>query len=754
MRHLFPQGRRPSDDTLDPLIYICHFILSRINLDYGSDLIMDLMQESSLSSVVQMSQVTSPDRVAVGIRAAMLSISCMGADTTPSWPSNPDFSIPVSPVDYPSVATSFSPEILARPEVSSLIERFGSAVAKLGMMAVRSVGGMSVLDPRYRYEHSANLDEREQLAVRQHPDETVCSFPRALTPQLDLLQSCFDTWPRCLHSSLQSRDVIDAAIRSVAHADPAVAAAATRCLLRFASEGSYVESVLKQYTRSLFGSPSIAADSNWLIATEHTPRVELWIRLVQCWADMKAEDPEIGEDGEVVPLVFSHTLEVLIDEIEAGGLFLLASTSRSTRPIGLRALRLIPTLRQKYTQPDVAPLPCIIDVLSGKPHALPLPMEGSLLLPDQESERTHRWRGSNFPDYLLRLIESSNPLDHSLWSYMLPTLVRDCITQFPSVLNAFRETLSAAVLRYHALMSALAGMSSKPVPVGATTRAAATPSRGPPPPQGHDMTSDQRRDVQQWGVWIMALCACVNPSEDKPHIPREHARLPSDISGSRERLSSAKGLFRHLIPFLASEFPIFRDAVVGALGCTHAATFRHLLDDLRSIATHILDPKLAIAQRGREQDRIHVAVVRVYALTAEFINNSSVYHDSTTVALLWNVVQSTQSFLARPEVRMDAQLTRLRRYFCHIVEQLFNVPDEILRNVVPARSYLTLYRLIELWCPYGQGGYRDRIREMDNIISSRGRGSQDRKVAIERFHLEEQVLVPSAASAMAVLLVS
>lgn len=107
----------------------------------------------------------------------------------------------------------------------------------------------------------------------------------------------------------------------------------------------------------------------------------------------------------------------------------------------------------------------------------------------------------------------------------------------------------------------------------------------------------------------------------------------------------------------------------------------------------------------------------------------------------------------RPEVQMDWQLTRLRRYFCHIVEQLFNVPHDILREVIPTRSYLALYRLIENWCPYGQPGYRDRIKEINSLISSKSRVSQDHKTAIERFHREEQVLVPSATSAMAVLLV-
>jgi hypothetical protein len=88
-------------------------------------------------------------------------------------------------------------------------------------------------------------------------------------------------------------------------------------------------------------------------------------------------------------------------------------------------------------------------------------------------------------------------------------------------------------------------------------------------------------------------------------------------------------------------------------------------------------------------------------LNSSATHNSSVYHDTTTVSLLWNVVQSTQSFLARSNFRIDWNLSRLRRYFCHIVEQLF--------SVIPNRSFLTLYRLMEEWFPFGSlPAFRER----------------------------------------------
>lgn len=763
MRHLFPQGRRSADDSLEPLVYICHFIMSRPNLQYGQDLVLELMQESSLFNASSLHEISSPDRIAVGVRAAMLSFPCLVNGTTPAWPSSSDFSSPLSILDYPSEATSFPDDALTGTEVGSLLEKFSAAVGKLGRMAIRAVGNMSVLDLRFRFEHTLSLDEREQLVVRHHPDGTICSFSKLLVPQLDLLRSCFEAWPRCLHPSLTPREIIDGAIRAVAHAEPSVAVAATQCLLRIAAERRYVLLVLKLYNRSLFSVSSLLADTNWRIVTEHIQRVELWVNLVFGWAEMK----DVPEDADKQPAPDATLPDILttqvVDEIEAGGLFLLASTDVAIRPFGLRVLRAVPDLRQRHT-PSISPqtsaitISSIIDILNGKSQILPMPIEGSLALSEQESLRMNKWRESRLPDYLVRLLESDNPLDHLLWSSMLPSLVRECVVSFPTVLDLCRESLNASVLRYHPMMSALAGMSSK-VP-SATARGAITPSRGPVV-SGHELTNEQRNDVGQWRVWVMALCACAVASEDKPHSTKDHTRLPSDTSGSRERLSTAKGLFRHLIPFLASEYSLFRDAVVGALGCTHAATFRTLLDDLRSITAHIYDDGKLLgltkpgARRTREQDRIHIAVARVYALTAEFINSSSVNRDSTTVALVWGFVQTTQNFLSRQDVRMDWELSRLRRYFCHIVEQLFSVPDERLHGTVPARSYLNLYRLCEEWCPYGPSpASRERHAQVDSSISATFRNPVERKQAADRFRTEEAVLGSAAASAMARLSVS
>ncbi|KAF8308181.1 hypothetical protein DL93DRAFT_2083290 [Clavulina sp. PMI_390] len=758
VRQIILQGRR-FDESLEPLVYMCHFIISRTNLQYGSDLALELLQQSNLAGISNLNELSTPDKVAVGVRAIMLSIPCMLDGSRPAWPSSSDFSIGLSAIDYPLEAVTLSPETLAASEDAQiLIDQFSAAVAKLGRLAMRAVGSMSVLDPRFRFDHTLTAEDREQIVVRHHPDGTVCSYPKPLVPQLELLQACFEAWPRCLHHSLSELDAIDGAIRAVAHAEPAVASAATECLLRFSAEERYVLLVLRLYNRSLFAPASLSADPNWRIVTEHTQRVSLWLRLVQNWADMKVDEEAAAQGAPSESSLPTITPQDVIDQIEGGGLFLLSSTDVSVRPFGLRVLRLLPKLKERYL-PDSASNSSIIDILTGTSLVLPMPIEGSLALSDQESIRMNKWRESDkFPDYLIRLLEGDNHLDHLLWSNMLPSLVRECVVSFSTAMDLCRESLNAAVMRYHPMITALAGMSSSRVAVP-TARGAMTPSRAGSFPVSHEFTNEQRNDVGQWRVWIMALCACAVAADEKPPAAAgRHNRIPSDASNSREKLSTARGLFRHLIPFLASEYSLFRDAVVSALGCTHAATFGILLEDLRSITSHLYDDGRAVGlskmgfRRTREQDRVHLAVVRVYALTAEFINNSAVFHNTAAVTLLWNFVQRTQNFLTRQDVRLDWELTRLRQYFCHIVEQLFSVPVLQLQAVVPESAYLGLYRLCEEWCPYGpSAAHQEHEAAIANSIGSTIRNQAEKKQTIDRLRSETASLGPAAAAAMACL---
>src|SRR5436190_20005008 len=77
LKHFFPANRLtvlPSDDHLEPLIYIVHYVLTR-HFEYGRDLCLDLMQEGAIKAAQapNLSNHLAPERMTISIQAALLS---------------------------------------------------------------------------------------------------------------------------------------------------------------------------------------------------------------------------------------------------------------------------------------------------------------------------------------------------------------------------------------------------------------------------------------------------------------------------------------------------------------------------------------------------------------------------------------------------------------------------------------------------------------------------------------------------------
>ena len=762
IRLLFPAKRRAvPEDMVDTLTCIIHFIISRPNLNYGADLIMEIIQESSLSSANASTHpdVIAPERAIIAIRSGLLSLTNLEKKSCPSWPSNSDFHAGILNEDYPFLSTSLPAPFYGRPDVQQIVDRLGSVIARIGVISFRAIGYMSVLDPRYKYErHTIPHEERGEVVVRHHPDGVVCCYPRSAASLFGVLQSCFDSWPRLLHSSLPFGDVLDMLTRCVEHVEPGVADSAVQSICRLASESRSVRATVRAVSRSLFGPGDLSRGSGWKLVSEHSRRIDLWHAVVGKWHAVLGEDNEEQTPQPELNIEDVDSL-MLLDEIEGGALFLLASTWQRIRHIALKVLKMVPELRNStgsnsLTRESV----CLIDVLGGKYSSIHVPVEGSLLIPDAEIERLDKWREANLPDYLLRLLESDNPLDHSLWGSILPLLMKACMDHCPQVLDICRESLNVALLRYHPIMSSLAGMSSKATPQ--LTHRYPNPS-GRTNFSTHDLTPEQSDDVQQWRFWAAALCSCTRPADIRPATAREHVRVPSDPSNQRERLSSSRGLFRLLIPFLACDSSLFRDSVVIALGSVHQSSFKTLLEDMQSISAHIYDDGIlshvprGAARRSRNQDHLHIAVVRVYALTARFVKEPQISLDANAMNLLLNFVRATEGFLSQQDVKIDWEMHRLRRYFCHIVEQLFAVlPLESDRLLDPILR-LRLFRLCEEWCPYGSTpAYNYSLDITRRHLVSMTRDIEDQRLALDRFQKESALLAPSAAAAMSSLCVS
>lgn len=128
--------------------------------------------------------------------------------------------------------------------------------------------------------------------------------------------------------------------------------------------------------------------------------------------------------------------------------------------------------------------------------------------------------------------------------------------------------------------------------------------------------------------------------------------------------------------------------------------------------------------------------------------------DNSTMYMV-TFVQATEAYLSQPDIRREWEVSRLRRYFCNIVDQLFALLPKDSDGIVDPLMRVRLYRLCEEWCPYGASpAYQTQYEYMHSAAPNGYRDIEDKKQATERFQKESAMLAPAAAAAMASVCVS
>ncbi|QRV82182.1 cell morphogenesis protein PAG1 [Ceratobasidium sp. AG-Ba] len=731
LKHLFPpkgQAIFPPDEPLECHEYILHFILSR-HFEYGRDLIMEFLQESDVlgNGTPDMSV---PFRPIIALRAILFTLTVMQKETKPVWPSNTDFTTYDTGEDYTFDATFLPETFFAKPGVAEFFERAGPVLGKLAISCAQAVGHLTLSDERF-LRTNFSFEEGEQLVIKRRGDISV-AYPRHLDPQVYFLMVCFESWPRCLHSTIPLTDALDLLVKSINHVDANLADAAASALRRMASDVRHVKAAVWRCTRYLFAqtTPVGSRDTSALrIVAEQELVVPLWVELVEAWAGQleKMSSDETSNDADIVKVDSAK----LAEDIEGGGLYLLSSVSQSLRSLAVKVLLLCATIvPNSRKQSESQHLPSdsemrIADILLGKGPSIASIFEKREHAPPERYRRKFLfWQQNKDVNCLLRLVQSKEEEDMRVWSYIFPAITQECMERCPHTLDYARMAWNSWIVRFHPLMSTIAGISSK-------VAAAAPLAR--PARQGSGASEDveDRRDghgpsVEQWRCWIIALCSCASPSDARPAPTREHSRVPSDSVSQRERLTTARGLFRLIIPFLSSDQTRFRDAVTTALGSVHLSTFRTVLEDLQSITRHIYDEfrstavnrSSQTARRARNQDRLYVSVAQVHQLTAHFIRDPKSLSDQGALHFMLQFVRETKTFLSHNDIKQDCDSHRLRRLFCGVVENLFDALSnrkDIDRFMWP-HARLELFHLCLDWCTYGpaSGPVRQRHAAMRN----------------------------------------
>ncbi|KAH8116120.1 cell morphogenesis N-terminal-domain-containing protein [Phellopilus nigrolimitatus] len=725
LKHFFP----PSHEHLEPLYYIVHFILSR-HFDLGCELVLNLMQEQQISSAQaqtgNISLSLAPERTSIAMEAK--------EESTPTWPSNWDFTVLPDKEDYPALATFCSPTLKPKPGMKDFSDRCGATLAS-------SVGRMSIFDDQW-----ALLRMNASGYEDNHPEVNV-AYPSALSAQISMLHTCFSAWPRCLHPSLPLDDVLDMLIRSIIHVEPSLGEAASGALQRITEDPAHLPRVLSRFAIFLFSPKQFIAEAlGTRLPFESTRLLNVWFGIVEAWARGIMERASgVFDESD------STWVNTQFFDVETAALFLLSSRSRAARTVGVKLLRVLENIYTTFLEKPTTPLNELSDnafrilgilLDKDKPQMY---LEGlDDLLDSKQQDRLAQWRQSALGDVLLRLAASEDERDRCLWWLVYPAIIRSQVIYQSKVILSCREMWVAATIRYHSAVLSTSGINNRtPAPQGSRGPALSVRDR-------EKAIADNLPMIEQWHMWVKLTCCTAVPPESKAST--HHTRAPSDVLPDRDLVSTnTRGLFRYLIPFLDSDYSVFRDIAVLCISSFPVNAYRDLLDDLGMFSarhfyvdtSRIKMSPTSMSRRNRRQDRLYLAVAHIYQLTAHYLKDQRGVGRQDSLTNVLKFVRITQAYLSNPEIRSDWQQQRLRRYFCGISSDRF----------IPAQTHLTLYRLCEEWCQCGSQSERvkQRLITMQIAATAGFPEPQQKAGAIAQFQTETRLLSHAAAGAMASL---
>ena len=781
LKHLFPSNRTnvlPPDDYLEPLTYITHFILSR-DLDHGKELCLDLIQESSLPALQKSGNVASvltPERTAIAIKALLLSFHNIEREVPiPSWPSSSDFSVVPPKEDYPT-SSNYIPSSFSKPGMQEFLGRCSAALAIIALHCSKAIPRMSVLDDQWLQAGlHLSYEESHNYIVRHHSDGTTVAYPMHFAAQTRLLQTCFHAWPRCLHSSIPFPDAIDILLQGVIHVEPGVSEAAISALKRCINDDTNSMQVISRFNKFMYSSGHMCQDPGFRLYLEYSPLRLLWVDIVDDWIQIiiRRSNDIVSQTDQIISIC---------NEIEVGTLLLLAHNKQSINSAGVKVIRLLAHLASAVSLTNPYNPFHLVERLRGKADDSYLRGYDDLL-DNSELSRLDQWRKFKGDEVALRIVDSPNERDRKLWRHVFPAFLQSYVKHPGPILSVFRESVVVVVSRYHPSISHLAGLNSK-IPPGLATRHALERDES-------KQTINNRVLVDQWHIWMKILCAtAILPDISRPaytQLGREHTRGPSDASFERERLSTTRGLFRYLTPFLDSEYVSFRDAAVLCISSFPANAYPQLLEDLSLLAGRQFydDPRskivtapgaeqsfgllasrqiydegrsrsgssVILSERNRRQERLHSAVARIYCITAHLLEHQRSSGRQAALSNILKFVRNTQAFLSAPDMRDNYLFHSLRQYFCGIVERLFDGLASLkdTDRFIPPNMHLTLYRLCEEWCQLGPQSEAVKKRQAMMQRAVESTEASDNREVLQRFRHETAALSDASVRALAAL---
>ncbi|KAF8463503.1 cell morphogenesis N-terminal-domain-containing protein [Kalaharituber pfeilii] len=640
-------------------------------------------------------------------------------------------------------------------------DRFCEILGKIVTVCDAHFGGQVVLDEKFASVPRTPVATSFSFGIKDdHP-----MAPEQKQSFYELLHVAIQALPRCLPSNITFPKVVGLLCNGTAHVDKEIAMASANALKSIARQYNS-QGVIMGFSRFIFQFDerySTTPEGGMLGVGHIENTLKLYVELLEIWVEnikRKAKDRDaalassVGSDDTV----FSKDLEnsnvrAYVEEIESNGLFFLCSQSRVVRRYAIIVLRIIKEFDSALEDRENSR---IIEILEND--SLNVIKLNDDTLPVAERSRLQReLRSNKAKDALVQMATSDNQYDSSLWFRVFPKLIRVCFERCPITVALCRENICQRLHQMHNTILGLANTSQIAANGPFENYSKRYPSTSP------------EVLIEQWKLYVIVACSTLTLTDDqgiqKPMVS-QHARKTSknqQVTHQIERVGSARVLFQMVIPLLPAQNSMIREAVVIGLGSININLYKTLIETLQPVVmgwaneskVRTARGNASTPRRGRRQDRLRTEVTHVFQLTSHFLLHKEVYSDDWILQHLAHFIKEMKAFLSDPEVQTDWEYQKLRRYFCGLMEELY---EGIMRTPNPRRwlpfeGRLSCFVLMQDWCGYGPNWeiVKQREEKMRRTLMTEHNNLNDQGRLTAAMEIEKRNLRTAALSAMASL---
>lgn len=587
-------------------------------------------------------------------------------------------------------------------------------------------------------------------------------------------------------------------IRNSIHYNTQIANASVNALLKLASRknaGELIATFGKVAFR-LTEKPGPLYDSDYFNSEEFLRLLRIYVELLRCWSMQFSPETEhftAQESGENelmnndvlndlyqinykapdltnldIPTTKwkpSEELEwknivTVIEEVEGNGLFFLCSQDSHVRALSLSILRIVEQFDQSlYNLTDRKREPTPGSNGSVKGHSrnsskyvadegtrlihvledvdlmsLLKPLKRDLSVP----ERTRLSKIKAKKGLLAKFASSDHGIDSTIWFRIYPRLLDIFFERCPMPVAMCRSIVCVRLVQMHELVLDFSDNFKNYTSSLFTRNSTSTPPE---------------ILINQWKLYlIFACCSLTSTNDQKISFPSQpthgHKKLMT-MYIQHQKITSAKSVFRMVLPLLRSLQPMIREAVIAGLSSININIFKTLAENLPESMN---DWNSDVLRRDVAEDRVRIETVHILSIiTSRFKSNSLLYDDENTVENLVSIIKNVKAFLSLTAVQTLPEYQRLRCYFAALLENVFvGLKEKLdLNTWLPFEARIGCFNYLKEWCGFGDS--KDVLEERTQIMKQAAQQSKEPATAVGLLEIDIKALQISALSCMATI---